>query len=154
MFTRILVCLDRSPVAEQVLPYATAQALAFHATLVLLHIIPEPYIATPSIPGTSILPVQNPVDLHNLPDEEKKAASYLSGIADELQEQGVTIETVILQGEASQSIIDYALGNGIDLIAIATHGRGGLGKVFYGSVAEQVLKKSGLPILLIRVKSS
>jgi nucleotide-binding universal stress UspA family protein len=153
MFKRILVCLDRSPLAEQVLPYAIAQAEAFKATLYLIHVLPEPFILTPSIPGTSTMPILNPLEVRQLEQEQKQAEEYIETVAQSLRERNIDVETVVIQGEAGPIIVEYARQNDINLIAIATHGHGGLRRVFYGSVAEYILKNSGLPVLLIRVKS-
>ncbi len=153
MFKKILACLDKSNLSEQVLEYAAEEALAFNAELILLHVIPEPYIVSPSLPGTSTLPVQNPVELGQLAKEEEKASAYLENIAGGLRERGIRVETLVLQGDAGNTIINYGQENDIDLIALATHGRGGLEKLFYGSVADSVLKRSGLPILLIRPRN-
>jgi nucleotide-binding universal stress UspA family protein len=60
------------------------------------------------------------------------------------------VKAVTLLGKAEEAIIRYARDNQIDLIALATHGRGGLQNTLFGSVAQHVLRESGLPLLLIR----
>ena len=60
------------------------------------------------------------------------------------------MKAVTLLGKAEEAIIRYARDNQIDLIALATHGRGGLQNTLFGSVAQHVLRESGLPLLLIR----
>jgi nucleotide-binding universal stress UspA family protein len=54
-------------------------------------------------------------------------------------------------GKPRDIIVDYANRNNIDLIAIVTHGRRGLGRILFGSVAEYVVKHSKLPVLLVKV---
>lgn len=150
MFEKILVCLDGSELAEQILPYAAAQAKCFQSEMVLLHVIPGGYITAPGIPGASGGPVRTPGALEQLEKEEEEAGKYLEQVAETLQEQGINVSTEIFQGDPGASIISYAGENDIGLIAIATHGRSGLGRVIMGSVADYVTKNSGLPVLLIR----
>jgi len=80
----------------------------------------------------------------------KKAKGYLGRVAAPLRKRGIEAETVALLGRAGEAILKYADANGIGLIAIATHGRGGLRRAVFGSVADQVLRESGLPVLVIR----
>jgi nucleotide-binding universal stress UspA family protein len=150
MFEKILVCLDGSEIAEQILPYAAEESLHFHSQVVLLHVVTEPVIVTPGIPGAAGAPVETPGMLEQMQKEQKEASIYLEDVANHLQERGLSVEPVILQGVAGATIINYANENDIGLIAIATHGRSGLGRVVFGSVADYVLRNSGLPILVIR----
>jgi len=150
MFEKILVCLDGSEIAEQILPYATEESLRFHSQVVLLHVVPEPVIVTPGIPGAAGAPVETPGMLEQMQKEQKEASIYLEGVAIRLLEKGLTVEPAIMQGAAGEAIVNYANENDIGLIAIATHGRSSLGRAVFGSVADYVLRNSGLPILVIR----
>lgn len=150
MFKRILVCLDGSELAEQILPYAKQQALAFEAELVLLQVVPEPVAISPGIPGAGPVPVQTDTMIEVAQQASRGAKDYLEEVAAPLREKGIKVEAVATIGRAGQTIPDYAGKHGIDLITIATHGRSGLGRAVFGSVADQVLRGSGLPILLIR----
>jgi nucleotide-binding universal stress UspA family protein len=154
MFEKVLVCLDGSPLSEQILPHVIGEAQCCKSKLVLLHVVPEPFIATPGIPGVAGGPMKTPGGLEQLKKEQDEAGVYLEKMAAGLREKGIATETLVLEGDAGQAIIDYAHENDIGLIAIATHGRGGLGRVFFGSVADYVLKNSGLPVLLIRPKEA
>lgn len=150
MFEKILVCLDGSENAEQILPYATEEALRFRSRVTLLHVVPEPVVITPGIPGTSGAPVETPGMLKQMQKEQRESADYLERVADRLREKGLKAQPVILQGAAGDVIVKYAGENGIGLIALATHGRSGLGRAVFGSVADYVVRNSGLPILVIR----
>jgi len=150
MLERILICLDGSELAEQILPYATQEALAFKAELVLLQVVPEPVTFSPGIPGAGPVPVQTETMIEVAKQASSGAKDYLEELAAPLREQGINVETVAIIGRAGQMIVDYATRNSIDLITIATHGRSGLGRAVFGSVADHVLRRSGLPILLIR----
>lgn len=72
-----------------------------------------------------------------------------------LQQKGLQLEYVALHGlQVAEAIVSYADDNNVGLIAIATHGRSGLGRLVFGSVADFVLRESGLPILLVKPKRS
>lgn len=150
MFDKILVCLDGSPLAEQILPYAMAQAQCFHSEMVLLHIVAGSYFTVPGVPGAAGGQIRTPGSLHHLQQEEDEAGKYLDNLAESLREQGIEVSTEIIQGDPGASIIAFANEIDIGLIAIATHGRSGLGRAILGSVADYVTRNSRLPVLLIR----
>ncbi len=147
---KILACLDGSRLAEQIIPCAAGQALGFQAQLVLLQVVSGPLDY--SVGRTGAAPVED-VRLGEMTREALNGArAYLEQIAAPLREQGADVKTAATVGSAGETILSYAGRHSIDMIAIATHGRSGLGQALYGSVADHVLKKSGLPILLVRCK--
>ena len=151
MFKKILVCLDGSNLAEQILPYAVEQAICCQSKVVLIHVSTIPEVVTPAIPGygPSVLqPSQATVE--RIEREEVSAEAYLERIAGPLREKGLDVECVSVSGTAGEVIVGYAEENDIDLIGLATHGRGGVGKLVFGRVADYVLRKCGKPILLIK----
>src|SRR5512137_3069659 len=148
MFQKILVCLDGSKLAEQILPYAAEQAARFGGSLVLLQVVSLASIPTPT--GIESVPVAVPND--QLADAEAAARDYLNGLALTLRDKGVKVQCVTMVGHPAESIVSYAEENRFDLVAIATHGRSGLRRLVFGSVADYVIRKSGLPILLIKPK--
>ena len=150
MFQRILVCLDGSKLAEQIMPYAREQARAFGGKLVLLQAVPEPVAYSPGIPGAGPVPIQTDAMVEATQQALNSAKDYLERLANPLREKGIQTETVAMMGRAGETVLNYANNNNVSLIAIATHGRSGLGRAVFGSVADQVLRESGLPILLIR----
>ena len=137
MFERILVCLDGSSLAEQILPYATEVAQRFASRMILLQVIP-PSSVLGGGDTTLELELFGP------------AKAYLERIAQPLREVGLDVECATLLEPPGQAIISYANKSGVGLIAIATHGRGGLGRVMFGSVADFVLRESRLPVLMVR----
>ena len=151
MFKKILVCLDGSSFSEQVLRYASEEATATSKNLVLLHVVMLPIVNTVAIPGaaTNIGSMPSP---EQIAADETKAKTYLNKKAKPLKEMGIDTECVVIVGDPGPAIVDYAEKSDIDLIAIATHGRSGINRMIFGSVAEYVLKNSKLPILLIRPK--
>jgi nucleotide-binding universal stress UspA family protein len=151
VFKKILVCLDGSSLAEKVLPYAIDQAQHFEAELVLLRVIPEPTLVSLALPGMPAVPVETASMQREIKKQEDEAESYLAALADLTQTQNnvaVSFESTL--GEAGASIVEFADDNEIDLIALATHGRSGPGRVVLGSVADHVIRNTRLPILLIR----
>jgi nucleotide-binding universal stress UspA family protein len=151
MFEKLLVCLDGSTLAEQILPYAVEQAQHFHSEVILLRVVSGPVILTPGIPGSAGGPIVTAGKERQAEKEEKESETYLDSIAVRLRkEYKINVDSVTLIGPPGPTIVEYAADNEVRLIAIATHGRTGPGRVLFGSVADHVVKQSRLPILLIR----
>lgn len=150
MFKKILVCLDGSELAKQILPYAVEEALHFQGKLVLFQVVPEPVAFSPGIPGAASVPIRTDTMLEEAKQALNEARDYLEDIATPLRKKGIQVEAVSILGGAGEAILSYAEGNNINLIAIATHGRSGLRRGVFGSVADYVLRESGLPMLVIR----
>jgi nucleotide-binding universal stress UspA family protein len=150
MFKKILVCLDGSELAEQILPYAVAEALRFQGKLVLFQVVPEPVAFSPGIPGVGAAPIQTDAMLKESKRALDEARKYLEKIAAPIRKKGIKVETISIMGRAGEAILSYADKNNMNLIAIATHGRRGLERGVFGSVADYVLRESGLPMLVIR----
>jgi nucleotide-binding universal stress UspA family protein len=150
MFKRILVCLDGSKLAEQIMPYATEEAIHFQGKLVLLQVVQEPVAFSPGIPGEAPVPIETDTMVERTKEALNRARDYLEKLAVPLRKKGIQVKTVAIPGRADEAILDYANTNGINLITIATHGRGGLRRAVFGSVADRVLRESGLPVLVIR----
>jgi nucleotide-binding universal stress UspA family protein len=152
MFKKILVCLDGSKLAEQILPYAAEEALHFQGKLVLFQVVPEPVAFSPGIPGAASMPLQTDTMLEEAKMALDEARGYLEKIAKPLRKKGIQVEVVSILGRTGEAILDYAESNNVNLITIATHGRSGLRRDVFGSVADYVLRESGLPMLVIRPK--
>lgn len=151
MFEKIAVCLDGSGLAEQILPYAAQTAQRFKSAVVLLRVVGEPFIVGPGVPGAAGGPIVTPGMERHVEEEERLSDAYLKVVANRLEkEYGLSPECVTLLGAAGKAIIEYAAGNQVDLIAIATHGRSGPARVLFGSVADFVMRQSRLPMLLVR----
>jgi nucleotide-binding universal stress UspA family protein len=83
-------------------------------------------------------------------EEKRKAQAYLERVAGPLREEGIQVATGTQIGPVAGSIMEYAEANEIGLIAMCTHGRTGLARWAFGSVADRVLRAGGIPILLVR----
>lgn len=150
MFKKILVCLDGSELAEQILPYAEEQALHFNSKLVLIRVLSEPGFIGLAVPGFPGIPIETQNMGKQIQKEEQDASEYLQNVAQKLlKNRGLSAECITLLGSAGESIVKYAIENKIELLAIATHGRTGAGRLVMGSVADYVVRHAHLPILLI-----
>jgi nucleotide-binding universal stress UspA family protein len=151
MFKKIMVCLDGSELAEKVLPYAIQEAICFSSELVLFRVVSEALLVTPVLPGISGLPIDAARAGKRAIAEENEAREYLRLLVEKIQvENELRINFDTAQGTAGPEIIRYCLENQIELVAIATHGRSGPGRVVMGSIADYVVRHSSLPLLLIR----
>ena len=83
--------------------------------------------------------------------EEQSAQEYLKAIEDRLKQKGVNVSSEHPEGPASDVIVERAHELGVSLILMTTHGRGGLGRLVFGSTADSVLRHAECPVLLIRV---
>jgi nucleotide-binding universal stress UspA family protein len=142
---RILIPLDGSQVAEQILPTVTTVAQALHPELILFQ-VPAAYVSG-WMTGDWFLPTPSVLDT-----AEQDAEAYLSAVAARLQERGLNVVTATLIGPVANCIVDYAEANHVDLIAMCTHGRTGLARWALGSVADRVLRTGSTPILLVRAE--
>ncbi len=142
MYKRALVPLDGSPVAETILPFILAIAGPLDMEVVLLRVLqPVPPLA---IEGSRHVVVE---------DEEARridAEEYMAPLAVDLRDRGVRVETRVRRGMPAAEIQAAARETGADLIAMTTHGRSGLGRLMFGSVAEAVLRHSDVPVFLLR----
>ncbi|MEP6775987.1 MAG: universal stress protein, partial [Chloroflexota bacterium] len=148
MKDQILVPLDGSELAERVLPTAISFAHITGSSIVLLHAM-----ATLSVSETigGIFPA-TPSVWENWDDETRSTQSYLEGIARKLTGMKLVVRTEVVEGQAATAIVKYAKEHrSVRLIAMATHGRSGLGRLVLGSVADRVLHSSPVPMLLVRV---
>jgi len=140
---RILVPLDGSPLAEEALRYAAEVAERFNAELITLRIIP--------VAEEAFLSPESYIFLRGLEEEiEASAKEYLEIVTQPLNQKGVRCRNVTLRGYPATQITDYASLQQVDLTIISTHGRSGVGRWAYGSVADKVLRSSGTPVLVIR----
>ena len=77
-----------------------------------------------------------------------KAMAYLDRITEKLQKEGVAAKSAIDYGKPAEEILDYAEKNQFDLVIMSTHGRSGISRWAFGSVAEEVIRRSTVPVLI------
>jgi len=146
MYKNILVPLDGSKCAERILPHAVHLAGRFNDGLILVHVI-EPHI--------DYYVSQNShkfEEIKDLSQQIKQAKAYLIELKDQLEAEGHHVEDQVVHGNVVRTILRMARKLDSDLIAMASHGRTGLSRVFYGSVAAGVLHQVNRPLFIIRAE--
>ena len=139
MYNKILVPLDGSKLAECVIPHL------------------ETFISGLAIKNVVFLKVEKPVPTTVRGDWQQKEAehkatakAYLDQIAERVKTNGTKLYTEVIIGNVADSLAHYAEDNDCDLILIGTHGRTGFSRLAKGSVAEDVLHSTAVPVLIIK----
>jgi nucleotide-binding universal stress UspA family protein len=143
MYERVLVPLDGSEIAEAILPFAEKLAGPVDAEAMLVRVV-EPLSAGEAFAAAGVV-APDTLFLRQL-----EAKTYLARVERRLANKGIRVRTDLRSGMAAAEIVAAATSWGADLIAMATHGRGGLGRLLFGSVAEAVLRAAPMPVLMIR----
>jgi nucleotide-binding universal stress UspA family protein len=157
VYEHLLVALDGSPTAERVLEHAEALAKAFGSTVTLFRatVDAETLLAQTAGGGQAagdIGPLLDPTPILEAEDED--ALSYLHKVADRLKQHNLTVQIEHFEGPPAEEIVERARALGASLILMTTHGRSGLGRLVFGSVADAVLRHASCPVLLVRVTSA
>jgi nucleotide-binding universal stress UspA family protein len=144
MYKNILVPLDGSKRAEVILSHAEEMARCTGASIILLQVV--------ELHAIYLAPNVEPLDLQQDTMAQSNAAAhaYLASVEKSLRAKGIHARSCVEEGPVVEAIINTATDEGADLIAMASHGRTGLARVFYGSVAAGVLQRVDRPLLLIR----
>jgi nucleotide-binding universal stress UspA family protein len=140
MFDKILVPLDRSPLAECVLPHAVALARCLDAQLLFLHVL--------SLPDKQDR--LRAVDSLEWQLRRAEAESYLQGVCARMKEVGVTCETLVTDGDAAEQIVELAHDNKVGLVLIASHGQSGLSNWHVSSVVQKVIVRASTSLMIVR----
>jgi nucleotide-binding universal stress UspA family protein len=152
MFETILVPLDGSELAEAAIPVALELKSRFNARIILMRAVEPASSRLAQAPGVFESPSAVAANVELLQQieetEREEAKEYLDEAKAQLSGDGV--ETVVAEGEAADAIVEQAAENGAKLIIMSSHGRGGLGRLVFGSVADAVLRHSPVPVLLLR----
>ena len=142
MFKKILVPLDGSELAEKALKHAHALARALHAEVVLLSVV---VFITQDF---DVIPMEGAVSEEAIADAKR----YLERAAGDLRRLGLKVTTRVKSGRVADTIIEYSEKHAVDLIVMSTHGRTGAARWLTGSVADRVVHKGQVPVLLVRGK--
>lgn len=147
MFSHIIVPLDGSPSAEGALPTARELAHKFDSTITLLHVLVN-------IPHASILPSESHDELLDSIRRTayEEAVSYLGKIGDSLRQDGLdnVFQHIIESPSPADAILSCSASLDADAIVMSTHGRSGINRWVFGSVAERVVRATSIPVVLIR----
>jgi len=154
MYNRILVPLDGSELAECVLPHVETILNGCGVSEIVLLRVVEPASLPAGVwtDGMEVFTEDNAKTVRENLDakDEKEAAGYLSGIAGRFKPKGIKIQEVVLKGKPADELIDYVKESDADLLVIASHGRSGISRWIYGSVAERLLRSVCIPLLMVR----
>jgi nucleotide-binding universal stress UspA family protein len=144
MFTKILVPLDGSKLAERALPVAVQLATAVGSEIILMRVPQYHEVMTMASVGGEL----PPVTLDG--DDREESLAYLQGITAVWQNDNITLTPHLAEGDPAGAIVDTALSENADLIIMSTHGRTGLARWAIGSVAEKVLRGAYAPVIILR----
>ena len=145
VFHHLLVTLDGSAESREILPHARAMASLFGSRITLLRIIP-PHFSL----GSTYIP--HPArEAMGLDAEESAARDALDAEAALLRAEGFQVAAEIVGGaHPAEGILQFVERSDVDLVAMATHGRGGVARLILGSVADKVIRGGTVPVLLHR----
>ena len=154
MYQHIVVGLDGSVLAEAILPHVEALARQFgsRVTLVRATVSAEDLSRDMASRVTAMAGAGAIVDPTPIQEADtREAEEYLQSVVRRLARPDLQLSAEHPAGDPSRVLVERAHALGADLLALTTHGRGGLGRLFYGSVAEEVLRQAACPVLLVRV---
>lgn len=156
MYRTIMLTTDGSEVARAAIPHAVQLAtMVPDATIVAVTVIDTVAQllaqATPSGWGYDGGRIAVESAESAVAAERQEATTALAALKAELEGAGIkSVRTAIVEGHAGTAIVDAARAERADIIVMATHGRGGLGRAFLGSVADHVVRHGDCPVLLVR----
>jgi nucleotide-binding universal stress UspA family protein len=140
---QVLVPVDLSPLAEQILEPVLRLARLTGAAITLLNALEPPHYH-----GPDAGPVALGAALAHEQRHAEEAGAYLERLADRLRGQGLVVRTRLVRGQHAATAIVEESGAGYDLVALSTRGRGGVKRMLLGSVADKVVRGASIPILV------
>lgn len=143
-YKKIMVTLDGSTLAAQALPHALALVELHQAELILFRVVQEAHFVEEFVTEGKIQVDQRQEHWLN------EATTALGELTAELKLHQLKVTPVVEVGLPAETIIDYARQHEVSLIVMSTHGRTGLARWVYGSVADKVLRGAPCPVLLVR----
>ncbi|GAB4229775.1 MAG: universal stress protein [Deltaproteobacteria bacterium] len=142
MYGKILVPLDGSALAERAVSHAVEIARGSGSELLFLQAVNLPM---PVVPEAILVP-----DSKWLDEAKRNAVAYLDGVAAPLRNQGIRVKAIVDERPPADAILHVAEREEAGLIVMSTHGRGGLGRMLMGSVAESVFHATARPVMLVK----
>jgi nucleotide-binding universal stress UspA family protein len=146
MYEKILVPLDGSSRAEAILPHVEELAHCHHSQVIFLSVI-DPAASLSGLEG-----LEMEVNRQLIQEQFDEATAYLAGKEGEFRQKNIEARSMVRYGAVVNTIINIAEEEKVGLIAIASHGRTGLARIFYGSVAAGILQQVDSPLLVIRAR--
>lgn len=145
MYERILVPIDGSELAERALTEAEQLARLTGAQLLLVRVVSFPNV---SAAGLGAWEMQQSALAQLVEQDTAEATSYLDEVQRRISAEGLAVKSEVRRGLVVPGILDGTRPG--DLIVMSTHGRGGIKRWFLGSVAEDIVRQSAVPVLLVR----
>lgn len=143
---RILIAVDGSAHAEKIIPPAKNAGVLFGSSFHLVRVVPFPRVLT-----SSYIPHAAEVNRERVAEGEEEARAYLEQMTGKFVEEGLeTTSAAVVAPQAARGILAEAAAAECGLIAMATHGRGGLHRTFLGSTTDKVLRATDRTVLLLR----
>ncbi|MGD8520459.1 MAG: universal stress protein [Desulfobacterales bacterium] len=150
MYNKIMVPLDGSELAECVLPHVEAITSGCQVTDVVLVRVIDPLRLPASVPAKGEYGFTEK-EREKLEEHHRQAADeYLKNTVFNLTMADAKITYDVIEGKVADSLTDYSISNGVDLIVMASHGRSGISRWVLGSVAERMVRHSCVPVLMVR----
>ncbi|MFC1952317.1 universal stress protein [Chloroflexota bacterium] len=151
MYSKVLVPLDGSELAECILDHVRTIVTGCQVSEVVLLIAVEVYEkGLPSITWGGVISAEQGAALEA--ESIAKAKDYITKVTDKLRKEDIFVQPVVIQGKVAEGILDYAVKNQIDLIMMSTHARSGPSRWALGSVADRVIRHSPIPVLIVSPK--
>jgi nucleotide-binding universal stress UspA family protein len=147
MYQKILVPLDGSELAECVLAHVDGLAKGCLVKEVAMLRVVEPF-ESPSVVAEYPIKPEQVIQINA--ENKAVAEKYLKKIVSGFKYEAVKVRGEVLTGKAAETLAEYASKNGADLIVIATHGRSGVSRWVWGSVADRILRSACVAVLMVR----
>jgi len=141
MYRKILVPLDGSPLAETILPHARTLARPEDAEIILLQV--------PLVPSSEFLSRDPSLTSNIISSIENESQTYLKKEVAKLKSEGANVSSITREGPVAETILAVAKEIRADAIAMCTHGRTGVQRLLMGSITEDVVRLSPIPVILL-----
>jgi nucleotide-binding universal stress UspA family protein len=145
MYKKILAPLDGSEFSECALEHVKAIAAGCAVPEVVLLRVVEPVHST-DLAAYAEAGIDTVLLMR---DVEQAAKAYIARMTEEMKKTGLSVQGVVITGWAADQILSYASENNVDLVIMSTHGRGGIGRWFMGSVTDKVVRHASMPVLTV-----
>ncbi len=144
LINRIIVALDGSALGEAALPFIGLLASRVKADVLLLNVV------SPALPTMATEAYYAGYNNELIDAQQAESQAYLKTVAAKFSEEGVNVNYQVLVGITSEKILEAVSQEKVNLIAMSTHGRTGISRWVYGSIAGKILSAATVPVLLVR----
>ena len=155
MIRKVLIALDYDPAAQRVAEAGFSLAQSTGATITLLHVISDATyyssVQYSPIMGFDHFGAAGLLQKETMEEIKTAALQFLDKTREHLGDK--SIQTLVMEGDFAEAILDAAGDNQADVIVMGTHGRRGLDKILMGSVAEKVLRSSQVPLFIVPTRT-